>query len=469
MARDLTAAAVRNARALPAKVDPNGPLVRTEIPDGKSRGLFLVVQPSGTRSWALRFRFKGAPKKLTIGPVLDVRDVPIDDLPLGEPHTLAEARIAADRARTRAALGDDPTARAVRADRLTLREAAERFITEYAKPRNRSWQETERQLERYLLTDFGDHPIAELTDDEIRRPVNALTVGGKLSMANALHRTLSKFWKWCAAKERKIVATNPYAGFEMPNPVNSRDRVLSWDELATIWTAAANVGQPFGAIVRVLILTGQRREEVAGMRESEIDRRQDVWIVPSDRAKNGQPNPVPLTAPVLSEIDALPRIGKLGLIFTTTGSTPFSGFGKAKARIDSLVAAAEPWRLHDLRRTFATGLESLGVPQEVTEALLNHRSGKKAGVAGVYARHEYHEERGHALNAWTRFVVDVVAHDTARDTFTRLRDTRRVKEAIHGSDDSWRPCAAALQSGPEAWAEYLERLENPADEREAAA
>ena len=204
------------------------------------------------------------------------------------------------------------------------------------------------------------------------------------------------------------------------------------------------------------------------MREAEIDRRQGVWTVPADRAKNGEPNPVPLTAPVLSEIDGSPRIGKDGLIFTTTGTTPFSGFGKAKARLDSKIDAAEPWRLHDLRRTFATGLESLGVPQEVTEALLNHRSGKKAGVAGVYARHEYREERGHALIAWTRFVVDVVANDTARNTFTRLRDTRRVKETIHGSDEAWQLCAAALQGGADAWTEYLAELDRPANEREAA-
>ena len=255
MARDLTATAVRNAKALPAKNDPNGTLVRTEIPDGKSRGLFLVVQPSGAKSWALRFRFDGKPKKLTIGPVLETREGEIDDLPLGEPHTLAEARIAADKARIRAAHGDDPTARAVRADRLTLRQAAERFLAEYAKPRNRSWAETERQLERYLLTDLGDRPIADLRDDEIRAPVDKLTADGAPSMANALHRTLSKFWKWCAAKERKIVAVNPYAGFGMPNKVESRERVLSWDELASVWNAAADVGEPFGAIVRILILT----------------------------------------------------------------------------------------------------------------------------------------------------------------------------------------------------------------------
>lgn len=475
MARDLTATAVRNAKALPAKNDSSGPLVRTEIPDGKSRGLFLVVQPSGAKSWALRFRFDGKPKKLTIGPVLETRESEIDDLPLGEPHTLAEARIAADRARIRAAHGDDPTARAVRADRLTLRQAAERFIDEYAKPNNRSWAETERQLERYLVDGWGDHPvalgdrpIADLRDDEIRAPVAKLTALGNPSMANALHRTLSKFFNWCAAKEQKIIAENVYAGFGMPNKVESRERVLSWDELATIWNAAADVGEPFGAIVRVLILTGQRRGEVAGMKESEIERRQDVWTVPAERAKNGKPHLVPLTPAVLSEIDAVKRIGDRGLIFSTTGTTPFSGFGKAKPRLDSMVGTAKPWRLHDLRRTFTTGLESLGVPLEVTAALLNHQSEKKASVTGIYAKGEYHEERGHALTAWTRFVVDVVAHDVARDTYTRLRDTRRVKETIHGSDEAWQPCAAALQGGSKAWAEYVAALDAPAETAEAA-
>jgi integrase len=461
MARDLTTLAVKNAKAKPAKRAPEGPVVRTEIADGKCRGLFLVVQPSGARSWVFRFRHNGTPKKLTIGPVLDTREVPVADLPLGEPHTLAEARDVADAARIRARQGDDPTARAVRAVGLTVKQASTRFIDEYAKPRNRSWKETERQLEKYLLADLGDRPIADLTDDEIHERVTALTRAGSLAMANALHRTLSKVFKWCTEKNQKILRANPYTGFTMPNPTVERERVLTLDELARVWHAAGDVGQPFGALVRVLILTGQRREEVAGMKEAEINRPRCLWTIPGDRAKNGKANPVHLTAPAIAEIDSTVRVGKKGLVFSTTGTTPFSGFGKAKARLDSLVSAGEPWRLHDLRRTFATQLADLGVSQEVTEALLNHVSGTKAGVAGIYNRHDYAEQRRHALTAWARFVVDVVAHDAARETYGGLADTRKVKEAVHGTDEAWQGCAEALRGGAEAWQAYLAALDAP--------
>ncbi|MFV1918725.1 integrase arm-type DNA-binding domain-containing protein [Sphingomonas sp. MJ1 (PH-R8)] len=459
MAKDLTTATVKNAKARPAKSNPSGPLVRTEIPDGKCRGLFLVVQVNGAKSWALRYRFDGKPKKLTIGPVLDGREVSVADLPLGEPHTLAEARVAADRARLEVAHGRDPTANAVVTERarMTVADAADRYLAfRRAEKRNRTVGETERQFNSDILPVIGQRPVADITDDEAREPVKRATAKGSPKMANRLHATLSKFFKWCAAKDQKFIAESPYSGFDKPHDETSRDRVLSWDELAAVWRASAELGDAFGPIVRLLILTGQRRSEVAGIREGELDRARRLWTIPPERAKNGKRSIVPLTGPALAEIDAVTRrIGTLGLLFTRTGKTPVSGFTKAKDRLDEAAGLGEAWRLHDLRRTFSTGLEVLGVPLQVAEALLNHTAGSKAGVAGVYARHEYMEEKRHAMTAWGRFVMDVVNDDSARDAFSRLEDTRPVRAAIHGDADGWEQCAAALRGGEDGWRDYL--------------
>jgi integrase len=189
------------------------------------------------------------------------------------------------------------------------------------------------------------------------------------------------------------------------------------------------VSAPFGPLFRLLLITGQRREEVSGMSWSELDRKAAVWTLPADRAKNNKASVVHLSDLAVAELDALAKRAKhkdgwprRGLVFTTTGETSVSGHSRAKRKLDREVGdlakkekdcpPIQPWRLHDLRRTLATGMQRLGVRSEVTEAILNHVSGSKSGVAGVYQRHEWGPEK-RTLNAWADHIKFTLAQTSA--------------------------------------------------------
>jgi integrase len=200
--------------------------------------------------------------------------------------------------------------------------------------------------------------------------------------------------------------------------------VLKDSELRLVWLASDGLGYPFGPFFKLLIGTGQRREEVAGLSWKELHRDAAEWHLPAGRAKNGIGSVVPLSASMVSELDAIAlgdKWPRRGLVFTTTGQTAVSGYSRAKTRLDKKVLelarqeADEPeqvevegWRVHDLRRTLATGMQRLGVRFEVTESILNHISGSKSGVAGVYQRHDWRDEKRDALNAWGAHVKRTV-------------------------------------------------------------
>ena len=178
-----------------------------------------------------------------------------------------------------------------------------------------------------------------------------------------------------------------------------------------------SVGWPFGPIVRLLILTGARRDEVAQMEWREVDLDRAVWTLPASRSKNRREHTIPLSDMAIDVLRSLPRIERSGLVFTTNARTPVSGFSKAKPALDRAMAelAGEEasripgWVLHDLRRTVATNLQRLGVRLEVTEAVLNHVSGSRAGIVGVYQKHDYAAEKSAALEAWARRLDAIVS------------------------------------------------------------
>jgi integrase len=218
-------------------------------------------------------------------------------------------------------------------------------------------------------------------------------------------------------------------GLAGPPAASARDRVLSDEELAALWQATGSIGHPFGPLFRLLILTGQRREEVAGMDWSELDRETASWLIRSYRTKNRKAQLVPLSGVAVEIVDKLaddqewPRSGYL---FSTTGKTPVSGFSKAKRRLDELMAELlderfSPWRAHDVRRTVATGLQRLGIRFEVTEAILNHVSGSRSGVAGVYQRYDWAFEKRGALDAWAAHVES--ASRAADDSGAKRRES----------------------------------------------
>jgi len=221
-------------------------------------------------------------------------------------------------------------------------------------------------------------------------------------------------WGW--AEHEEIISSNPFHSLKAPKPPASRDRWLRDDELALFWRASRKEAYPFGPFFRLLALTGQRRGEVAGMKWQELDRDAAEWCIPGERTKNRLAHTVPLSEAALSEIASIApkeEWPKKGLVFTITGNTPISGISKPKLRLDAEVARMaqaeerdplEPWRIHDLRRSVATGLQRLGVRFEVIEAALNHVSGARGGIAGVYQNHDWAEEKREALCLWAAHI-----------------------------------------------------------------
>lgn len=391
---------------------------RREIADGLVSGLYLVVQPSGAKSWALRYRFQGQTRKLTLGPLLmDRRKSPMAIPAIGQPMMLAEARKAARIALQDVAEGHDPgtSRKADRAadlsgeDRVDTR--SRQFIERYCKPRNRSWAEVERQFRVEIVPKWGSRRVREIHRRDVIEMIEGIVARGAPVQANRVLATLSRFFGWLA--ERDVVTVSPVEGIRKPAPEVSRDRILSDAEIVAFWNATEPLGYPFGTISRILLLTGQRRTEVSGTRWSDLDMDRREWLIPAERAKNGIPHTVPLADAVLATLATVPRVAGQDLLFSTTGDTPVSGWSKAKARLDALMEAelsdvVRPWALHDLRRTAASGMARLGVNVPVIEKVLNHVSGSFRGVAGVYNRHDFAGEKRAALDAWARCVIDLV-------------------------------------------------------------
>jgi len=272
---------------------------------------------------------------------------------------------------------------------------------------------------------WASKSIDAITRHDVLNIIDAAVDRGAPMAANRTLALLKKLFGWCVS--RGLITSSPTAGIQKPAAERSRDRVLADRELRAIWQACDRLTWPFGPFVRLVILTGQRRDEVASITRGELDLQNRLWAIPAERAKNGVAHGVLLSAPALAIIEAAPIIaGDRGLIFTTNGRTAVSGFSKAKRRLDELALALlrkeasdrgdDPEivtlpdrRLHDIRRTVATGMARLGINLPVIEKVLNHVSGSFAGIVGVYQRHKFEDEKRKALEAWASFVSALVA------------------------------------------------------------
>src|SRR5262249_5872597 len=185
-----------------------------------------------------------------------------------------------------------------------------------------------------------------------------------------------------------------------------RDRVLTDEELVTVWKGTYKISKPFGDAIRLLVLTGARREEIGRLRWSEIEG--TAIRLSGERTKNGEPHDIPLSPPAMGIINDLPRIADSKFVFTTNGRAPIAGWSLIKKQLDGVVELVNPWRLHDLRRTLATGLQKLGIGLQVVESILGHVGGSRAGVVGIYQRHAYDAEKRGDLEAWGKHVSALV-------------------------------------------------------------
>ncbi len=286
----------------------------------------------------------------------------------------------------------------------TISATVEEYIERYAKPRQRSWLQTKRRLEIYLVDELGDTPVSSLTRADIVRVVleKGFATGANRTLAN-----IKTYLRWCA--ERGLIERSPADLLRPPSPEVSRDRVLTNKELAAVWRASLSAGYPYGDIVRLLALTGQRREEVGGMAWDELDLKEKTWTISAVRNKGDRLHVVPLTTPALAILRDIEQVGPL--VFPSRadvmGETSFSGWSRAKRRLDKSSGVTN-WRLHDLRRTAATGMARLGVAPFVVERVLNHATSAAGPLAAVYQRYDYAKEKEEALRLWSDEVLRVV-------------------------------------------------------------
>jgi integrase len=356
---------------------------RYEVRDELLIGLLVRVSSTGGKVWYTSCRINGRIRRIKIGtyPILSLADARekaralLRDVQLGKFCERQEPKLP------------------------TFGEVIPQFIELYAKPRNRSWKSSSRVLTKF--SELNDRPINEIRRGHVVFVLDKLTASGATIGVNRALAAVKKLFAWCV--DRGTIEINPVAGLKAPAKEVSRDRVLTDDELCAYWTAAVTEGFPFAQFAQVLLLTAQRRGEVAGMCWSEIDFEKAVWTIPAKRAKNATQHSVPLAPFLVDILRSLPRFLNSDLVFTTTGKTPISGFGRFKRRLDQVGTGAE-WRLHDLRRTAATNMALAGVQPHIIEAVLNHKSGIVSGVAAVYNRHAYLEEKREALTKWTDHV-----------------------------------------------------------------
>lgn len=374
-----------------------------KLPQGKSEllvfddslaGFGLRIRGGGKRTWITQYRIGAQQRRLSLGAVglIDA----------------AEARRRAKDALARVQLGQDPqvekaAARAPKAREMTLGDVIDRYLP-YAerKLKASTYSGVVRHLRKHWQP-LHAYEIQNLERRHVAAELGRIAASSGPFGANRSRAALSALFAWAIGEG--LADANPVVGTNKATDEIARDRVLNDGELRVVWVCAGD--SDYGVIVRLLILLGQRREEVAAMRWSELDLDKRMWRVGCERTKNGLPHDVPLPDAAIDLLAAQGRRTGRDLVFGE-GVGPFQGWSNAKNAFNNRLQAvgmAAPWRLHDLRRTAATRMADLGVQPHVIEAVLNHISGHKAGVAGTYNRSIYAPEKREALEKWAEYVA----------------------------------------------------------------
>jgi integrase len=394
---------------------------RIEVWDSQLPGFGLRISDTGRKTWQAFYRVGGKMVREKLGTLAQIQNV-------------AGARELARQSMTKARSGAHPVedrrrreeeercqAEAEEARRKnTLAAAIDRYLAERPSDRSRRpmraeyLAETARTLKRDVKqSTLGKRSLDEIASEDIKQLVRGIAKGAP-SQANHTLAYLSAFFGW--AVDEGLIAKNPAAGVKMPAQKVERERALGDWELRPFWLACDRIGWPFGPLAQLLMLTAQRRDELAHATWSEFDLDKHTWTLPSERTKNGRAHIVHLSALAVEILERLPRLAnKKGWVFTTGlgGDTPVSGFGRGRERIAAAMVEISgeefaPFTLHDVRRSSATGMAALGIAPHVVDKILNHSSGKIAGVAKIYNRFEYLPERKAALEAWSRHVESLI-------------------------------------------------------------
>jgi integrase len=372
-------------------------------------GFGVRLRASGSRTWLVQYAIKGRTRRVILGPIAVVDP--------GKARAAAKDIMAAVR------LGRDPHAERQNA-RIKATETFGALLPRFlerqrARLKPRSLVETQRHLVVQAKPLHGC-PIESIDRRTIASRLAAVAKASGPAASNRLRTSLAAFFAW-AAREGYVDA-NPVAFTNQAVENGPRGRVLSDDELAAIWRAAGD--DPFGAIVRLLMLLGLRRSEVGGLQWTEFDPDTATITLPPARTKNGREFIVPLSEPALAILTAQPRREDHECVFAR-GTSGFQDWSSSKRKLDARIkATSEPfeWRLHDFRRSLSTSLhERFGVSPHVVEALLGHVGGVKAGVAGVYNKAIYLEERRRALARWSEHLLALTEGRTSEAKIVKLR------------------------------------------------
>lgn len=355
---------------------------RYEVHDLHCPGMSVRVSAQGQKVFSVKFRYGLDQKRMKLGVYPRI--------------TLATAREKAMDILRQVDEGIDPTKRR-RSPNMKVESVCGEFIRLHAQARNKSWREAERILEREFVGMFGQRDIREIKRFDVLEIMDAAVARGSTYQANRILSNIRKLFNWCV--ERGIVETSPITGLKAPTKEESRDRVLTDDEIVRLLRACRNDVYPFRQFVPILLATAQRRGELAEMRWSEVDLDAKQWVIPAERSKNGKPHVVPLSPYALDMLSEVPRFLDCDYVFTTTRTSPVAGFSEMLRRL-SEGSRTSDWRLHDLRRTAASGMARAGVAPHVVEKVLNHISGTISGVAAVYNRYGYDREKREALELW---------------------------------------------------------------------
>jgi integrase len=380
-------------------------IARVTVPRGKSEtiefdddvpGFGLRVRIGGSATWIFQYRQGTKQRRISLGSASAI--------------SAQNARERASQLHARVRLGEDPAgqkiesrARAVETFGSVLRPF---LLHKKAALKPRTYVEVERHL---LVNAKRLHGLQ--VDAIDRRTVAALlaelATGKSSTVANHVRASLSAFFSW--SMRQGLGEANPVIGTGRAVANSSRDRVLTDDELRSIWAALGN--DHYGDIVRLLALTGQRRDEIGSLRWHEVDFDKAVIALPVERTKNHKLHDIPLSAAALTIIKNQPRLAGRECVFGS-GANGYSGWSKSKEALDARIAdngAIPAWRLHDLRRTVSTRMhDDLGIAPHIVEAVLNHISGHRAGVAGTYNRATYSKEKAVALTRWAKHLLAIV-------------------------------------------------------------
>lgn len=410
-------------------IPPSGK--RAYLWDDRLKGYGVMVTPAGTRCYLIQYKLggrAGTTRRFSIGHH-------------GNPWTADASRDRAAELLEMVRRGVDPmevtrdsAAQAVERrkvdEELGFSVFADVFLQKHVDDRKmRSAADIHGVFRRDLKPYFKDRPIHRIDRDDIHELLDQIGERSESAAAKA-HKWLRKFFNYAVDKKSRHLKASPMNAMPSPFTDGKRTRVLTDIELRTVWAAAAELPAPFRDLVRLLILTGQRLREVARISWAEVDMAKAEWIIPGLRTKNKHPHLVPLAPLALSILTAIEPDEKKrkGFLLTSDGETAIGGFSKAKAKLDAEISAVlakraadaglspaacpptlEHWVYHDLRRTLATGCQSKGVPIEHTEAMLNHRSGTRGGIKGIYQLYEYQPEKKAALDLWGAHVAGTIA------------------------------------------------------------